>query len=235
MQKIHKLSAVMLAVYFLLVGITGCAGNRETKKRGDLENTPKITAEEKEKGLGKKTETAATATAETEKAVLEQEKATAETRAEQEKKQIREKADRREYHILVKKSAFTLYLLDEQNKVIRSYDCTIGKNPGQKEKRGDMKTPVGTFYVDEIDDASYWTHDFGDGNGEIKGAYGPWFISLNTDDMSKGAWGGIGIHGTHKPEAMRIRDSEGCVRLRNENVVELKQYVRVGTKVSIEE
>lgn len=235
MQKIYKLSAVMLAVYFLLAGITGCAGNRETKKRGDLGNTPKITTEEKEKGLGKKTETAATAKAETEKAVLEQEKATAEARAEQEKKQIREKADRREYHILVKKSSFTLYLLDEQNKVIRSYDCTIGKNPGQKEKRGDMKTPVGTFYVDEIDDASYWTHDFGDGNGEIKGAYGPWFISLNTDDMSKGAWGGIGIHGTHKPEAMRIRDSEGCVRLRNENVVELKQYVRVGTKVSIEE
>lgn len=233
MQKIHKLSAVMLAVYFLLAGITGCAGNRETKKQETLQNTSKITAEEKEANSGKKTEAAATAKVERE--ALEQEKATAETRAEQEKKQIREKADRREYHILVKKSAFTLYLLDEQNKVIRSYDCTIGKNPGQKEKRGDMKTPVGTFYVDGIDDASYWTHDFGDGNGEIKGAYGPWFISLNTDDMSKGAWGGIGIHGTHKPEAMRIRDSEGCVRLRNENVVELKQYVRVGTKVSIEE
>jgi lipoprotein-anchoring transpeptidase ErfK/SrfK len=53
--------------------------------------------------------------------------------------------------------------------------------------------------------------------------------------MSKGAWGGIGIHGTHKPELMRARDSEGCIRLQNQNVEELKQYVRVGTKVVIEE
>ena len=67
----------------------------------------------------------------------------------------------------VKKSAFTLYLLDDKNTVIKSYDCTLGKNPGQKQKRGDMKTPTGTFYVDEIDDASAWTHDFGDGKGEI--------------------------------------------------------------------
>ena len=135
----------------------------------------------------------------------------------------------------VKKSAFTLYLLDDKNTVIKSYDCTLGKNPGQKQKRGDMKTPTGTFYVDEIDDASAWTHDFGDGKGEIKGAYGPWFISINTDEMSKGAWGGIGIHGTHKPHVMRARDSEGCIRLQNQNVNELKQYVRVGTKVVIEE
>ena len=79
------------------------------------------------------------------------------------------------------------------------------------------------------------SHDFGDGKGEIKGAYGPWFISLDTDAMSKGAWGGIGIHGTHKPNVMRVRDSEGCIRLQNRNVEELKQYVRVGTKVVIEE
>ena len=58
---------------------------------------------------------------------------------------------------------------------------------------------------------------------------------MNTDAQSRGAWGGIGIHGTHKPEAMGMRDSEGCIRLRNENVVDLKQYVRVGTKVIIEE
>ena len=34
---------------------------------------------------------------------------------------------------------------------------------------------------------------------------------------------------------MRVRDSEGCIRLQNRNVEELKQYVRVGTKVVIEE
>ena len=148
---------------------------------------------------------------------------------------IKQNADQKKYHIFIKKSAFTLYLLDDKNNVIKAYDCTLGKNPGQKQKRGDMKTPTGTFLVDEICDASGWTHDFGDGKGEIKGAYGPWFISLDTDAMSKGAWGGIGIHGTHKPDVMRARDSEGCIRLQNRNVEELKQYVRVGTKVVIEE
>ena len=148
---------------------------------------------------------------------------------------IKQNADQKKYHVFIKKSAFTLYLLDDKKTVVKAYDCTIGKNPGQKQKRGDMKTPTGTFYVDEICDASGWTHDFGDGKGEIKGAYGPWFISINTDEMSKGAWGGIGIHGTHKPNVMRARDSEGCIRLQNQNVEELKKFVRVGTKVVIEE
>ncbi len=138
------------------------------------------------------------------------------------------------YSVLIKKSAFTLYLMDN-GKLVKSYGVAIAKNPGQKEKRGDMKTPTGTFRVDEILDASAWTHDFGDGKGEIKGAYGPWFISLDTMDLSKGQWDGIGIHGTHDPASIGTRASEGCIRLLNENVDELKQYVQVGTMVTIEE
>ncbi len=138
------------------------------------------------------------------------------------------------YSVLIKKSAFTLYLMDN-GKLVKSYGVAIAKNPGQKEKRGDMKTPTGTFRVDEILDASAWTHDFGDGKGEIKGAYGPWFISLDTMDLSKGQWDGIGIHGTHDPASIGTRASEGCIRLRNEDVDELKQFVQVGTMVTIEE
>lgn len=67
---------------------------------------------------------------------------------------------------------------------------------GQKQRRGDNMTPVGDFTVDEIDDASSWPYDFGDGRGEIAGAYGPWLISLDTEALSGGAWDGIGIHGT---------------------------------------
>ncbi len=138
------------------------------------------------------------------------------------------------YSVLVKKSAFTVSLLDD-GKEIKAYKCTLGKNPGQKEKEGDLKTPTGTFLVDEILDASAWTHDFGDGKGEIKGAYGPWFISLDTNAMSKGKWGGIGIHGTHDPASIGTLASEGCIRLANDNLNDLKQYVKVGTKVVIEE
>ncbi len=138
------------------------------------------------------------------------------------------------YSLLVKKSAFTVSLLDD-GKEVKIYKCALGKNPGQKEKEGDLKTPTGTFLVDEILDASAWTHDFGDGKGEIKGAYGPWFISLDTNEMSKGKWGGIGIHGTHDPASIGTLASEGCIRLENDNLNDLKKHVKVGTKVVIEE
>lgn len=138
-------------------------------------------------------------------------------------------------YIYIKKSAFMLYYIDNNGKQAFSAGCALGLNPGQKEKEGDMKTPSGTFYVDEILDASYWTHDFGDGKGEIKGAYGPWFISINTDEMSKGKWGGIGIHGTHDPASIGTRASEGCIRLENSQVEVLKKMISVGTKVIIEE
>lgn len=234
MGKVNRVSAAILAVCgcVLLTGITGCGKPEEAKKQSTVPTLLKIA--EKQDSVAKQ-EVAAGKKETENKGGRINTKTENVARTEREQMQLKAKADSLQYHVLVKKSAFTVYLLDDQNKVIRTYDCTIGKNPGQKEKRGDMKTPTGIFYVDEIDDASDWTHDFGDGRGEIKGAYGPWFISLNTEAMSKGAWGGIGIHGTHKPEAMGIRDSEGCVRLRNENIAELKQYVRVGTKVTIEE
>ena len=137
--------------------------------------------------------------------------------------------------ILIKKSEFKLYAVDAKGNIVSEYGCALGLNPGQKEKSGDMKTPDGVFPIDEILDASYWTHDFNDGKGEIPGAYGPWFISLDTTELSGGRWSGIGIHGTHAPESIGTRASEGCVRLNNDDIVKLKQFARVGMKVVIEE
>lgn len=133
-----------------------------------------------------------------------------------------------EYSIVIDKGNFTLYLLDK-GKEIKSFPVAIGLNPGQKQKSGDMRTPTGNFTVDEIDDASYWKHDFGDGKGEIAGAYGPYFISLET------GWDGIGIHGTHDPASIGHRVSEGCIRLNNSDLRVLRKYVTTGTKVRIQE
>lgn len=115
------------------------------------------------------------------------------------------------------------------------WPVALGKNPGQKQVSGDMKTPEGTFPVDEIIDASSWSHDFHDGKGVIQHAYGPWFISLDTRSLSKGKWEGIGIHGTHDPASIGTRASEGCIRMNNEDLQKLKPCVKVGTKVTIEE
>lgn len=232
---LSKIITIFMAVLMLASAMTiaGCAEEKSKENaKTKVTETQKPQKTQEELAAEKKAKEAAEKKAKEE---AEKKKLEAAEKAKQEKALIKQNADQKKYSIFIKKSAYTLYLLDNKNTVIKSYDCTIGKNPGQKQKRGDMKTPTGTFYVDEIDDASGWTHDFGDGKGEIKGAYGPWFISINTDEMSKGAWGGIGIHGTHKPNVMRAMDSEGCIRLQNQNVEELKQYVRVGTKVTIEE
>ena len=136
--------------------------------------------------------------------------------------------------ILIRKSEFRLYLLKDGN-VVNSWPVALGKNAGQKRASGDMKTPDGTFPIDEVLDASYWTHDFGDGKGEIEGAYGPYFISLDTSNLSGGAWDGIGIHGTHDPASIGTRASEGCIRMHNSDLLALKKQISVGTQVTIEE
>lgn len=164
-----------------------------------------------------------------------------------------------EQHLIkVHKQSYTLELFEEGNAVpLKVYGVAVAKNPGDKQMTGDNRTPtswgsavaiparyagaaVGVpsaqvpFVVEEICDASFWTHDFGDGKGVIEGAYGPWFISLDT------GWIGIGIHGTHDPASIGTMASEGCIRLRNEDVAELKQLIYgpskgVGTRVIITE
>lgn len=70
---------------------------------------------------------------------------------------------------------------------------------------------------------------FGDGKGEIRGAYGSHFIRLKTPGHC-----GIGIHGTHDPASIGTRATEGCVRLNNSDLLELvKKYVYVGMPVVI--
>ncbi len=157
-----------------------------------------------------------------------EEKEAVKKKANETEKVVPAPEQKNEYSIIIDKSDYTLYLL-EKGKEIKSFPIAIGLNPGQKQKSGDMTTPTGDFSVEEIDDASYWKHDFGDGKGEIPGAYGPYFISLIT------GWDGIGIHGTHDPSSIGHRVSEGCIRLNNSDLRILKNYVKPGTKVRIQE
>ena len=135
------------------------------------------------------------------------------------------KADR----IVISKESMTLNLYDSDGGLIFSFPVAVGKNLGNKKEEGDMKTPEGEFSITEIKNASSWKHDFRDGKGEIAGAYGNWFFRLHTPPHS-----GIGIHGTHAPESIGTRATEGCIRLNNADLDKLKPLVRVGMKVTIE-
>ena len=164
-----------------------------------------------------------------------------------------------EQHLIrIHKQSYRLELFEDgKEQPLKEYSIAVAKNPGDKQKTGDNRTPtswgsaavipakylgagVGVasaevpFVVEEICDASFWTHDFGDGKGEIAGAYGPWFIALDT------GWIGIGIHGTHDPASIGTMASEGCIRMHNQDVAELKNLIYgpakgVGTRVVITE
>ena len=133
------------------------------------------------------------------------------------------------YSLVVTKSAYRITLLDNGNP-IKEYNCAVGRNPGQKTKTGDARTPEGTFKVESINPSSDWVSD-----EDGKGAYGPWFITLDTRELSKGEWNGIGISGTNKPEGLGRASSAGSVRVRNSDIEEIKKFVKVGTVVTIKE
>lgn len=130
--------------------------------------------------------------------------------------------------IVVSKQDMRLRVYDYKGTRLMDYGFACGKNFGQKHKVGDMKTPEGMFFVQSIEDASERTHDFGDGRGEIQGAYGPYFIRLDTPGNK-----GIGIHGTHDPLSIGTRATEGCIRLNNNDLVELVNVVRPGMMVLV--
>lgn len=132
-----------------------------------------------------------------------------------------------EIHVVIRKGGYTLTVF-RGDSALRVFRVAVGKNPGNKQQRGDWRTPEGTFSIAHIQRSNHWVHDFGDGKGEVKGAYGPWFIRLQT-----GRWTGIGIHGTHDPASLGTMVTEGCVRLRNEDLEELQTMVTIGTRVAI--
>ena len=119
--------------------------------------------------------------------------------------------------LLIDKNRMTISLLNEADTMML-FPISCGRGYGQKQGEGDFRTPEGVFRITQIVDASQWGHDFGDGLGYIQHAYGPWFIRLS-------AGNGIGIHGTHDPASMGLRASEGCIRLRNEDLMRLKPYL----------
>ena len=138
--------------------------------------------------------------------------------------------------ILISKPEYRLYVcevVDADTLKRVHYPVCVGKMKGQKQKKGDMKTPECTpenpFFITEIVDASNWHHDFSDGRGSIL-SYGHWFMRLKTPGFS-----GIGIHGsTNNEESVPGRGSEGCIRLRDDDLIQLKEnYAFVGMRVVI--
>jgi hypothetical protein len=129
--------------------------------------------------------------------------------------------------IIISKQDMKLRVYNLMGNVVEEYPIACGRNYGQKKKQGDNKTPEGIFTIQQIQNSSAWTRDFGDGKGQIKNAYGQYFIRLKT------GFQGIGIHGTHAPETIGTRSTDGCIRLKNEDLLKLVKHVKVSMLIII--
>ena len=149
---------------------------------------------------------------------------------------VRDASSRENLFIVISKRDLNLRVyqaLKGDTTLVAQFPACLSKNKGNKQRRGDMRTPESPagkpFRITQIQDASSWRHDFGDGRGNIK-AYGHWFLRLATPGHS-----GIGIHGsTNNESSVPGRASEGCIRLRDQDIITLKErYARVGMPVII--
>lgn len=122
--------------------------------------------------------------------------------------------------LIISKQNMRLHLINYKGDTLFCAPVAVGKAYGNKREQGDMRTPEGAFKVVDIQNASEWTHDFGDGKGKVSGAYGNYFIRLEVPGHK-----GIGIHGTHDPTSIGGRATEGCIRLSNKDLEHLKTLI----------
>ncbi len=129
--------------------------------------------------------------------------------------------------ILVDKSQHRLYVLqrsgnDVPPKVVMDFYVSTGKQDGNKEERGDLRTPEGVYFV------TSWIP-----KEKLPEKYGVGAFPMNYPnelDQRMGKTGdGIWLHGTDTGFFSRPpQDSEGCVVLTNADFNVLKQYITPG-------
>lgn len=145
--------------------------------------------------------------------------------------------------IVMSKKDYYCYVYEKrgnENVMVARYDCAFGVNKGDKTRTGDGKTPSCSmehpFHIQNIENSTSWKHDFHDGRGSIK-SYGDWFLRLSLDGHKMQGNNSIGIHGsTNNAESVPGRASEGCIRLKDEDIRDLKEhYAFKGMKVIIKD
>ena len=131
--------------------------------------------------------------------------------------------------IVVDKHRMRVILFDKYGREEKSYRMACAKNYGSKHQKADSRTPEGFFSAQGVYDSTDWL--FTDDNGvtsKKKGQFGPRFIRLKTPVTSQ-----IGIHGTCAPWSIGARCSHGCIRIKNEQILELIEYVEVGMPIIV--
>lgn len=128
--------------------------------------------------------------------------------------------------ILVDKKTNLLHLAryepNDSYKILKTYHTTTGKVKGDKEEEGDLKTPEGVYQF-----TTYLTPP------GLKPKFGSMAFYVNYPnayDQIAGRTGfDIMLHGTDTPDRLKLDfDSEGCVVLKNEDLIEVKSSIQLG-------
>lgn len=131
--------------------------------------------------------------------------------------------------IIVDKATMKVYLYDRFGREIKNYGMACSRCYGTKHKKGDNRTAEGFFSAEGIYDSTEWLYTDDNGNtSPVKGQFGPRFIRLLIPYTRA-----IGIHGTSSPWSIGGRRSHGCIRLTNENILDLVNRVEVGTPIIV--
>ncbi|MFA6714799.1 MAG: L,D-transpeptidase family protein [Victivallales bacterium] len=116
------------------------------------------------------------------------------------------------WQIIVSKSRKKLYLFDD-GKIFKVYNVGIGK---------DDRTPTGTFKTGGKRKNPDWYSPKGKiPFGEKENVLGTRWIRLVPNGKTSRPVSGLGIHGTWAPDSIGKAESNGCIRLLNEDVEEL--------------
>jgi murein L,D-transpeptidase YafK len=127
--------------------------------------------------------------------------------------------------ILVDKSTNTLHVGEYANggyKILKTYHVTLGQVKGDKEDDSDLKTPEGIYTFKSLLTPPSLQKKFG--------AMAFYLNFPNTFDQLAGHTGsGIMLHATDVPDRLKKNyDSLGCVVVKDEEIREIKPYIRLG-------
>ena len=123
-----------------------------------------------------------------------------------------------------------VYYVDESGNRVKGYPVAIG--------RPKWPTPTGKFRINEmVKNPDFVAFDFNNTKGKDKGRIAPGInnpLGLRWIGFAHEYGWAIGFHGTQKTSVLGQAVSHGCVRMSNNDVVELFDRVKLGTTVVVE-
>jgi lipoprotein-anchoring transpeptidase ErfK/SrfK len=131
-----------------------------------------------------------------------------------------------DWNIRVSKQQFRLFLFDGEE-LFKVYRVGIGRQG---------RTPSGTFKITTKQKEPVW---YNEGKtipyGDKENVLGTRWMAIKPIDKTDTNLRGYGIHGTWQPETIGTESSNGCIRMKNEDVNELFSILPYYTKVTIED